>query len=212
MVCASPQLDAGTTARLNLLLSDTDWREQGVADQLPRLLTPMGVMTYRVNSGREAEDLIREIVVHIAVVDLRLPLRPRPRPATPPPSTFSGGSVKGGAPAGPPASATTSSGAAPGSGSGAARVGGSIDNDGGIRILQLLRRLESPPPTIVVRGQADRTLANQRTLRDALREGAFAVIDSPVQLEVLLETLRRILRRYYADAWPDQQPPPQSPG
>ena len=169
MVCHTPHQTASeTAARLNLLLSDTDWREQCFADQLPRLLTPMGVATFRVNSGREAEELIREIVVHIAVVDLRLPLRPQAHQAAVARPTGAGG-----------------------------------DRDGGIRILQLLRRLEAPPPTVVVRSPADRTLANQRTLRDALREGAFAVIDSPVQLEVLLETLRRILRRHYADAWPD---------
>jgi DNA-binding response OmpR family regulator len=36
----------------------------------------------------------------------------------------------------------------------------------------------------------------------SLRDGAFAVIDRPLQLEILLDTLRRVLRRHYQDAWP----------
>jgi hypothetical protein len=35
-----------------------------------------------------------------------------------------------------------------------------------------------------------------------LREGAFAVLDQPVNLESMLEVLRRIVRRHYSDAWP----------
>lgn len=207
MVCSSPcHTDTRQPLpRLNLLLSDTDWREQCFAEQLPRLLSPMGVATYRVQSGREAEDLIRQIVVHVAVVDLRLPLRSASAttnaspPPPPPPSTT--GPAAAGAASGGTASAR------PGAPVGVPRPGPKgNDTDGGIRILQILRRLEAPPPTVVVRGPADRTLANQRTLREALREGAFAVIDSPVQLEVLLETLRRILRRHYADAWPEHRP------
>ncbi len=61
--------------RLNLLLSYGGWREQSCVDQLPRLLSPMGIQSIRVESGEEAEQVIRTYRVHIAVVDLAIPLR-----------------------------------------------------------------------------------------------------------------------------------------
>jgi DNA-binding NtrC family response regulator len=42
-----------------------------------------------------------------------------------------------------------------------------------------------------------------RGLHDALREGAFAVLDQPLDRETLLEVLRRVLMRHYAGHWPD---------
>jgi len=41
-----------------------------------------------------------------------------------------------------------------------------------------------------------------RSLSAALREGAFAVLDRPIDLEMILEVMRRILRKHYADVWP----------
>jgi hypothetical protein len=41
-----------------------------------------------------------------------------------------------------------------------------------------------------------------RLLGDALREGAFAVIDRPLRIETMLEVMRRIIRRHYRDHWP----------
>ena len=40
------------------------------------------------------------------------------------------------------------------------------------------------------------------TLHEALREGAFAVLDMPLRMETMLETMRRVLCRHYADNWP----------
>lgn len=152
---------ATTTApRLNLLLSYGGWREESWVDHLPRLLTPMGIHSIKVETGREAETVIRAIRIHIAVIDLAIPL------------------VKG-----PP---SHPHGAEP----------------GGARILQLLRRVEPTPPTIVVRDSQRSESDRSRGLSSALREGAFAVIDRPVQVETMLEMLRRITRRYYADRWP----------
>ena len=84
-----------TNPRLNLLLSYSGWREQSCVDQLPRLLSPMGIQSIRVDSGEEAEQVIRTYRVHIAVVDLAIPLlKAAPEdnpPATPPiPSTRGG--------------------------------------------------------------------------------------------------------------------------
>ena len=142
--------------RLNLLLSYGGWREHAAVRQLPRLLEPMGIRSLEADTGEEAAALIRQQPVHIAVVDLEIPLsRSGPRP-TP----------------------------------------------GGARILQLLRRLDQPPPTIVVRPRQASNRQDVRELMASLREGAFAVIDRPLQLETILDTLRRVLRRYYQDAWP----------
>ncbi len=80
-----PRPDAGDPApggRLNLLLSYAGWQPESWADRLPHLLEPMGVRSLRAASGREATLVIRAHSVHIAVVDLGLPLdaagTPRP--------------------------------------------------------------------------------------------------------------------------------------
>jgi len=150
----------GRPARLNLLLSCAGWRRDAALDQLPALLAPLGIHSLKASSGEEAADLITSFHVHIAVVDLAIPLQ---------------------------------------------RIGGasmSNPSEGGPRILQLLRRLEQPPPTVVVRPPQPATRESARGLIQALREGAFAVLDQPVDLESMLEVLRRILRRHYADCWP----------
>src|SRR5690606_9177856 len=121
-----------------------------------RLLEPMGVHCVRAGSADDASRVIRSTVIHIAVVDLTIPLSPA-------------GAATG--PAGP-------------------------------RVLQLLRRLEAPPPVIVVRPAQWSHRDSCRTLAEALREGAFAVLDRPVPLEAMLEALRRLIRRHYRDHWP----------
>jgi DNA-binding response OmpR family regulator len=143
-------------SRLNLLLSYGGWRDDCTVDHLARLLEPMGIRSHRVHTGEEAHELIRNVPVHIAVVDLAIPLQQ---------------SVAGRSP-------------------------------GGARILQLLKGLATPPPTVVVRPPQPQARESARTLTAALREGAFAVLDRPIQLETMLETMRRILRRHYADIWP----------
>ncbi len=141
-------------ARLNLLLS-YGRGEQGVMAQLPRLLAPMGIFSIRVTSGEGAARVISKHLIHIAVVDLTIPLVPEGR----------------------------------------ARPGGP-------RILQLLRRLDQPPPTVVIRPRQAVARDSARGLTAALREGAFAVVDEPIHLETMLEVMRRILRKHYADVWP----------
>lgn len=153
MIVRSPQSE--TESRLNLLLSAVAERESSAVEQLPRLLTPMGIRSIRVTSGDLAAKVISEQPIHIAVVDLTMPL------------------LK-----------TSPSSAA------------------GPRILQLLRRLDRPPPTVVIRPRQPIGRESARGLAAALREGAFAVLDRPIQLETMLEVLRCILRRHYADVWP----------
>ncbi len=73
----------------------------------------------------------------------------------------------------------------------------------GPRLLQLLRRLRPAPPAIVIRPRQPVSRERVRGLHDALREGAFAVLDQPLDRETLLEVLRRVLMRHYAGHWPD---------
>ncbi|MFI4897445.1 MAG: hypothetical protein ACIARR_06435 [Phycisphaerales bacterium JB059] len=148
--------------RLNLLLSYAGWRPEPWVDRLPRLLEPMGVHSLTAQSGREASEVIRRNRIHIAVVDLGLPLE---------------------------ACQSEAAGA-------------------GCRLLEILRRLDAPPPTVVVKRPRS-TRDEQRELSGALRAGAFAVIDRPHDtgdLELLLEVLRRVLARHYAGAWPGGRP------
>ena len=155
----SEPTDRGDEPRLNLLLSYGGWDDSSFAEHLPQLLDPMGIACVRVECGEEAAEMIRDMPVHIAVVDLDIPLqkaRDRQGQQTP---------------AGP-------------------------------RVLQMLRRLEHPPPTVVVRPPQPVARESVRGLSQALREGAFAVLDRPVQLESMLEVMRRVLRRYYRDTWP----------
>ncbi|HRP62742.1 MAG TPA: hypothetical protein PK400_05565 [Phycisphaerales bacterium] len=147
---------SNSASRLNLLLSYGGWREESAVNQLPRLLEPMGIRSIRVHSGEEATEVIDTTRIHIAVVDLAIPLR-RETPQTAP---------------------------------------------CGSRILKLLSRLTAPPPTVVVRPPQSAARESVRSLADALRDGAFAVLDRPVELERMLEVMRRVLRRHYAGHWP----------
>ncbi len=156
-----PPSDPG--GRLNLLLSCASWRNESWADRLPRLLEPLGIRSVRARTGREAERTIRTLRVHIAVVDLGLPLDESPRDDQPAP-------------------------------------------EAGPRILELLRRLEAPPPTVVIKGP--RPIRDDvRHLSAALRFDAFAVVDrSAADVEQMLKIFQRCLSRFYQDRWPAPLP------
>ena len=151
--------------RLNLLLTYGGWREHAFADQLPLILDRFGIRCIRAESGDEASDVIRCERVHIAVIDLSIPMHPT-HPTHPSRAAAGARSV----PAGP-------------------------------RVLQLLRRLDAPPPTIVVRPRPADPTEGARTLTDALRDGAFTVLDDPVPIESMLQALERVVRRHYRDHW-----------
>ncbi len=144
--------------RLNLLLSTAPWQDDPWSLALPRLLEPMGVMAHRAGTAREAERVIRTTTIHIAVIDLAIPLGP----VTP----------------------------------------GSPIESGGPRVLDLLSRLDAPPPTVVLkapRSHRDET----REMQTALRCGAFAVVDrAGADLESMLAVMERCLVRFYAGRWP----------
>jgi CheY-like chemotaxis protein len=73
-----PNAEGAHAGRLNLLLTYAGWQEDSWIDRLPRLLEPLGVRAWRASSGHEASRLIRTVPVHIAVVDLALPLDSTP--------------------------------------------------------------------------------------------------------------------------------------
>lgn len=125
----------------------------------------MGIQSIRVTCGEHAADVIRTHVIHIAVVDLEIPLSQRQQCAD--------------------------------QNRTAAR-----DEPAGPRVLQLLRRLPAPPPTVVIRPMQSSTRESARTLTEALREGAFTVLDQPLHLERMLDAMKRIVARHYANAWP----------
>lgn len=160
-----------SNCRLNLLLSYAGWHPDPWVDRLPRLLEPMGIQSHRAGSGRQAQDVIKSIPIHIAVVDLGLPLDPTPRLAS--------------------------------SSNPDASIAPELE-EGGSRLLELLHRMSTPPPTVVVkRARSERD--DTRDMAHALRLGAFAVVDRPHDahdLNVLLEVLRRCLGRFYDGRWP----------
>jgi hypothetical protein len=168
---AHPVPDHAHSKRLNLLLSWGGWQSESWVDRLPALLEPMGVHSLRVRTAREAERAIRTNPVHIAVVDLGLPLDAAH-------STPAGG------------------------GGGAAAVPG---EEAGPRVLELLRRLESPPPTVIVQ-QSRSTRDASRHMSAALRCDAFAVVDrAAADVELMLKVLQRCLQRFYQGRWPGSQ-------
>ncbi|USN99240.1 MAG: hypothetical protein H6810_00750 [Phycisphaeraceae bacterium] len=66
----------GGSNRLNLLLSYAGWDDDPWVDRLPRLLDPMGVRSLCAADAGEASRVIDANPIHIAVVDLALPLAP----------------------------------------------------------------------------------------------------------------------------------------
>lgn len=73
--------------------------------------------------------------------------------------------------------------------------------EGGARLLELLARVETTPPIVVVREPRFRR-DDARDLFAALRHGVFAVVDRPVNMELMLEVFRRLLARHYHGLWP----------
>ncbi|MFO0861031.1 MAG: hypothetical protein U0570_10770 [Phycisphaerales bacterium] len=159
-----PHAPCATGPRLNLLLSYAGWHRDPWVDRLGLMLEPMGIQSHRAESGKQAQDVIKSIPIHIAVVDLGLPLDVTAATAGPAPEL----------------------------------------EEGGARLLELLHRMTTPPPTVVVK-RARSARDDHREMAHALRLGAFAVVDRPHDandLNVLLEVLRRCLCRFYQGRWP----------
>jgi len=70
---AGPCLGRGDS-HLHLLLSYAGWQPDPWIERLPRLLEPMGVTSHVAATGKQASQLIAQNRIHVAVVDLGLPL------------------------------------------------------------------------------------------------------------------------------------------
>lgn len=70
----------GSDCRMNLLLSYAGWHNDPWVERLPRLLEPMGIQSFRCQTGAEATRVIQNTSIHIAVVDLGLPLNDTSEP------------------------------------------------------------------------------------------------------------------------------------
>lgn len=68
--------------RLNLLLSAAGWQPDPWVNRLPRILEPIGVRSHVAASARSAQRVIESNPIHIAIVDLALPLDDGAEPAT----------------------------------------------------------------------------------------------------------------------------------
>ncbi len=64
--------------RLNLLLSRAGWQTNPWVDRLPTLLAPLGIHSLIAETANAAKQVIRSNPIHIAVVDLALPLDDTP--------------------------------------------------------------------------------------------------------------------------------------
>jgi len=74
---------------------------------------------------------------------------------------------------------------------------------GGLWLLELFRRLPNRPPVVLLRKPAYSYVQAQRLLREALRLGAFSVMNKPVEIEQLLAVFQRLVDRRYSGTWPD---------
>ncbi len=161
----SPTKDRG---RFNVLLTEDRLRgPEHWSHQLPRLMEPMGVHSYRACCGEEALEVASRVPIHAAVVDVSIPrVAPAASPQAEPAPTPQGLS-------------------------------------GGLWLLELFRRMPQHPPVIIVHSRTITSRDVQRLLHEALRLGAFTVLENNVGLEQMLGVFRRMLDRLYQGLWPE---------
>lgn len=70
----APRAHTGPVHRLNMLLSDASYHHDSWAERLPTLLTPLGIQAHRAGSGQQATQIIQTLPIHVALVDLGLPI------------------------------------------------------------------------------------------------------------------------------------------
>lgn len=87
----------------------------------------------------------------------------------------------------------------PGTGTAASAA---VRSPGGLFILEMFRRLPDKPPVVVVNNRLITQRQAQRLLADALRLGAFSVVNRPNDLDELLAVFRRLIDRRYQGHWP----------
>jgi hypothetical protein len=173
-----PPSTAGTPGgrgRFNVLLTEERWHgPDHWSRQLPRLMEPLGVISYKVRCGEEAWDVAQQVPIHAAVVDLATPRVAPPRPGL----VEHEDEVE--------VESSPAANAVP----------------GGLWLLELFRRLPNSPPVVIVRSRTVTPHEVNRLLREALHRGAFTVIEDP-RLEQLLTVFQRMLDRLYHGLWPE---------
>lgn len=76
---------------------------------------------------------------------------------------------------------------------------------GGLWLLEVMQRQAQHPPVVVVNSRATRQQA-VRLLNEALRLGAFSVVNRPDNLTPLLNVIQRLLNRHHQGQWPNPAP------
>lgn len=74
--------------------------------------------------------------------------------------------------------------------------------EGGRWLVEFFRRLPHQPPVVIINSPAYTDAQVTRLLQEALRLGAFSVLNKPVNIEQLLAVFQRMLNRRYQGAWP----------
>ena len=175
-------------ARFNVLVTEDRPHDPGYwTHQLPRLLEPQGVAAYVVHTGHEAIGLAEQLVIHAAVIDMATPFGEN-EPAGEGAEGWSGAAER---------SLAAELG----------RMAAAADEPAGLWLLELFRRLPNRPPVVVVHNTSYSQRQVDRLLRDALRLGAFSVLNKPVELEQLLRVFQRVVEKQYRGAWPAPPPP-----
>ncbi len=168
-------------SRFNVLLTEDRQHSAGHwTRQLPRLLEPQGVKAYVARSGREAVDMVNDLEIHAALIDLATP-QTDPRDTS-------------------PASEASTLGTPGSSG-----ISGGISGGGeaqGLWVLEVLKRQPNRPPVVVVNSLAIAPNQAQRFLNQALSLGAFTVVNRPSDIEDMLTVIRRLIDRQYEGTWP----------
>ncbi|MEM8737146.1 MAG: hypothetical protein AAGG38_01530 [Planctomycetota bacterium] len=161
------------------MTQDRDRPDEHWTQQFPRLMKHLGARTHVVPSARQAFSLASRITFHAVFVDLATPVdSSRPCPG------------EADLPGAVPSSPRSSGGQA----------------GGGLWLLQVMQRLEKRPPVVVVNSRATRLQA-ARLLSEAMRLGAFSVVNRPVELNNLLIVAQRLLNRHHQGHWPEPTDP-----
>lgn len=84
------------------------------------------------------------------------------------------------------------------------QTSGPSGGGGGIWLMQVIQRLPTRPPVVVVNSHSYSQRQVQRLLNQALHLGAFSVINWPVKIDTLLSTFQRLIERAYNNTWPPE--------
>lgn len=75
---------------------------------------------------------------------------------------------------------------------------------GGLWLMQVIQRLPTKPPVVVINSHSYSQKQSGRMLNQALDLGAFSVVNWPVQIDTLLSTFQRLIERAYNNHWPPE--------